>query len=104
MDKPLSLFDASLRLILQHKTYLVGDTPTLADLTVAGLSIFLKFPEGSYLDIPTQLKGKGIPGLADNSDYDIFFDWRDRLYADYRKTSGSSTPSNDSAPTAIEIE
>jgi len=95
----------ALSLILQSKPYLVGDSPTLADLAVAGLSILLKFPEGSYLDIPSQLKGKGIPGLADNSDYKIFFDWRDRLYADYRKASTiSSTPSGDSAPTSIEIE
>ncbi len=94
----------ALSLILQSKPYLVGDQPTLADLTVAGLSILLKFPEGSYLDIPNQLKGKGIPGLADNSEYQVFFDWRDRLYADYRKASGSSIPSDDSAPTSIEIE
>ena len=93
----------ALCLILQERPYLLGDTPTLADLTVAGLSILLKFPEGSYLDIPEILKGKGIPGLGDNIVFEPFFAWRDRLYADFR--SGSSTAKNSgSAPTSIEIE
>ena len=95
----------ALCLILQNQPYLTGDTPTLADLTVAGLSILLKFPAGSYLDIPDPLKGKGIPGLADNITFEPFFAWRDRLYADFRQ--GSSTPpttGNASAPTSISID
>ncbi len=95
----------ALCLILQNQPYLTGDTPTLADLTVAGLSILLKFPTGSYLDIPDPLKGKGIPGLADNISFEPFFAWRDRLYEDFRK--GSSTPTtsgNASAPTSISID
>ena len=93
----------ALCLILQERPYLTGDTPTLADLAVAGLSIILKFPEGSYLDVPEQLKGKGIPGLADNIVFEPFFAWRDRLYADFRQ--GSDAPrSNGSAPTSIDIE
>ena len=96
----------ALCLILEDSPYLVGDQPTLADLTVAGLSISLKLPEGNYFDVPEELKGKGIPGLADNSAYEPFFAWRDRLYAEYRSTSGSSfsTDSGDSSPTSIEIE
>lgn len=95
----------ALSLILQNRPYLVGDSPTLADLAVAGLSIILKFPDGDYLDIPEQLKGKGIPGLADNIIYDPFFAWRDRLYAQYRQTSGTATTKPDgSTPTSIEIE
>ncbi|MGK7877514.1 MAG: glutathione S-transferase family protein [Xenococcaceae cyanobacterium] len=93
----------ALSLILQNRPYLVTDQPTLADLTVAGLSIILKFPEDSYFDLPEELRGKGIPGLADNSAYEPFFNWRDRLYADYRKplTTNSTT---DSEPNPIEIE
>lgn len=91
----------ALCLMLQERPYLVSDRPTLADLAVAGLSIVLKFPPGDYLDIPDELKGKGIPGLADNSAYDTFFNWRDRLYADYRKPIGNKP---DSSPTSIEIE
>ena len=95
----------ALSLILQNRSYLVGNKPTLADLAVAGLSIVLKFPEGNYLDIPEQLQGKGIPGLADNIIYDPFFAWRDRFYAEYRKSSSSTTSkTNGSAPTSIEIE
>ncbi|MDY7015447.1 MAG: glutathione S-transferase family protein, partial [Cyanobacteriota bacterium] len=89
--------------ILQDSPYLVGNTPTLADLTVAGLSIILKFPDGPYLDIPEGLRGKGVPGLADNSTYEPFFAWRDRLYAEFRKplvgVGGTS-----GAPTNIDIE
>jgi glutathione S-transferase len=89
--------------ILDNRPYLVGDTPTLADLAVAGASLVLKFPEGDYLDIPEALKGRGIPGLADNIAFEPFFTWRDRLYADFRKSSG--TPKNNgSAPTSIAIE
>ena len=93
----------ALCLILQERPYLLGDSPTLADLAVAGLSILLKFPEDSYLDIPEALKGKGIPGLADNIVFEPFFAWRDRLYADYR-VSSNSPKANGSAPTSINIE
>ena len=83
--------------------YLVGNQPTLADLAVAGLSILLKFPDGPYLDLPEALRGKGVPGLADNVTYAPFFTWRDRLYAQYRKPlTGYNTPS--SAPNSINIE
>jgi glutathione S-transferase len=93
----------ALCLILEQRPYLVADRPTIADLAVAGLSIILKFPEGNYLNIPEELKGKGIPGLADNSAYEPFFAWRDRLYADYRKTVTPTSTTN-SRPTSIEIE
>jgi glutathione S-transferase len=93
----------ALCLILQHRPYLVTEQPTLADLAVAGLSIFLKFPAGSYLNIPETLQGKGIPGLADTSAYAVFFEWRDRLYAQYRHPL---TPAGrtEAPPTNIEIE
>ncbi len=93
----------ALTLILEKKPYLVTDHPTLADLAVAGLSIILKMPGGNYLDIPEEFKGKGIPGIADNSAYEIFFNWRDRLYEEYRQVSGKNNQS-DSNPTTIEIE
>ncbi len=93
----------ALCLILQNQPYLTGDTPTLADLAVAGLSIMLKFPSGSYLDIPDPLKGKGIPGLADNITFEPFFAWRDRLYADFRKAS-SMSGGGGSSPTTISID
>ncbi len=94
----------ALCLILQHQPYLTGDKPTLADLAVAGLSILLKFPAGSYLDIPDPLKGKGIPGLGDNITFEPFFAWRDRLYADFRQGSSNSNRGSGSSPTSINIE
>ncbi len=96
----------ALTLILQHQPYLVTDHPTLADLAVAGLSMILKFPGDDYIKIPKGLKGKGIPGLADNSAYAPFFEWRDRLYVQYRKSGGSlERETNDgSSPTTITID
>ena len=88
--------------------YLTGDTPTLADLTVAGLSLLLKIPTGPYLNIAENLKGKGVPGFADNPDYDLFFTWRDKLYADFRKPHqpdpNNNQPRTGTAPTTIAID
>jgi glutathione S-transferase len=94
----------ALCLLLISRPYLVTDHPTLADFAVAGLSMLLKFPEGNYLDIPENLKGKGIPGIADSMAYETFFNWRDRLYADYRKTLIPSSTTSPSAPTSIQID
>lgn len=96
----------ALCLLLGDRPYLVADSPTLADFAVAGLSMYIKFPDSPALDIPEVLKGKGVPALADNPVYQTFFDWRDRLYDDYRRilnAVGSPSPSG-SAPTPIDIE
>ncbi|BAQ66033.1 glutathione S-transferase family protein [Geminocystis sp. NIES-3709] len=100
----------ALTLILQSQPYLIGDKPTLADFTVAALTTIIKFPPVAYFDLPLDLEGKGIPGIADNSAYEPFFTWRDRLYAEYRQPVDKSSSSNfndgsgDSQPTSIEIE
>lgn len=94
----------ALSLILLDRPYLVTNYPCLADFAVAGLSLLLKFPSGPYLDLPETLRGKGIPGLADSSVYETFFDWRDRLYADYRKPLTATSAPNSSAPTSIDID
>lgn len=95
----------ALTLLLQDSPYLVADHPTLADFAVAGLSMYVKFPAGSYLEIPESLKGQGVPGLADAPAYQTFWDWRDRLYTDYRKPPLSAPGSgNGPGPTAINIE
>jgi glutathione S-transferase len=94
----------ALTLILADSPYLLGSEPSLADFAVAGLSILLKFPEGPYLELPESAKGKGVPGLADNPIYDAFFNWRDRLYEDFRKPLVGSTVNTGSAPTSIQID
>lgn len=91
--------------LLSQSPYLLGDQPTLADFTVAALSLVIKIPTGPYLNIADQLKGKGIPGFVDNPAYEAFFAWRDRLYAEYRQPHVDSTPPpSASAPTTIAID
>ena len=100
----------SLTLILQNQPYLTGQKPTLADFTVASMSMLLKFPDVAYLDLPIDVEGKGIPDIADNSDYEFFFEWRDRLYSQYRQpidksnSNSGGSDSSTSTPTTIEIE
>lgn len=105
-EKSLKQDLESLTSILQNQSYLIGDDITLADLTVAALTTIIKFPSDDYFDVPVDLKGKGIPGLADNSAYESFFIWRDRIYSEYRqpldKSSHNST--SEDHPTSIEIE
>jgi glutathione S-transferase len=96
---------ASLCFILYDQPYLVTDHPTLADFAVAGLSMYLKFPDGNYLNIPSGLKGKGVAGIADVGTFAPFFTWRDQLYADYRKSLYPySDRSSSSGPASINIE
>jgi len=88
--------------ILREQPYLVGDQPTLADFAVAALTMYIKFPEGNYVNLPEALKGRGVSGIADIGTFKPFFDWRDKLYADYRL--GSSENGASSSPTSINIE
>jgi glutathione S-transferase len=92
--------------LLQDSSYLLGDEPSLADFAVAGLTMYVKFPAGGYLSLPEDLKGLGVPGLADNPAYALFWAWRDRIYTTFRKvgipTEPASTPG--SRPTSINIE
>lgn len=94
----------SLCLMLQDQPYLVGDQPTLADFAVAGITMYIKFPASQYVDLPEGICGKGVPGLADDINYQPFFDWRDRLYTDYRKVRVGAPSSTSTGPTAINIE
>ncbi len=96
----------SLSVLLQDNSYLLGDEPTLADFAVAGTSMYIKFPAGNYLNIPGALKDMGVPGLADNPAYALFWAWRDRIYATYRKVGIPSEPASTpgSRPTSINID
>jgi glutathione S-transferase len=94
--------------ILAEQPYLVGDQPTIADFAVAGLSMYIKFPTGNYLNLPDAVLGQGVPGIADNPLFETFWTWRDRLYHDFRKGSTSVPfPNNggdSSRPTSISID
>jgi glutathione S-transferase len=90
--------------LLVDSPYLTGDEPTLADLTVASLSMLLKFPDGAYLDLPASLRGKGLSSIADNPDYETFFAWRDRIYSQFRKPLPGITAPVGNAPTSIQID
>jgi glutathione S-transferase len=78
----------ALCLILATQPYLCGDEPCLADFAVAGLSMYLKFPSAMYVDLPMGIADKGVPGLADDPAFAAFWQWRDKLYADFRKKRG----------------
>ncbi len=96
----------ALTFMLLDQPYLVGDTPTLADFAVAGTTMYAKFPNGPYLDLPAALKGQGVAGIANVATFDPFFNWRDKLYADFRKvsTSAAYTSASGSSPTSINID
>ncbi|MEM0981838.1 MAG: glutathione S-transferase family protein [Cyanobacteria bacterium P01_H01_bin.58] len=94
----------SLCLMLTNSPYLLGDQPTLADFAVAGITMYVKFPANRYVDLPAGICDKGVPGLADAISYKPFFDWRDRLYADYRQVRSGAAATSAGGPTAINIE
>ncbi len=95
----------ALSLILVDKPFLVADHPTLADFAVAALSMYIKFPASPTLNVPLSLKGKGVPGLADNPKYETFFQWRDDLYLNHRKIDETVPPPPvDGSPQKISID
>ena len=103
IDKTLRSELTILSTLLQTTPYLLGETPTLVDFAVAGLTMYVKFPDSPHLHIPDSLRGKGVAGLADNPDYDTFFNWRDRLYAQYRRPL-EMDESEKTVPETIEIQ
>jgi len=62
--------------LLSVQPYLVGDRPSLADLAVAAQLYLLKFPAAAGLD----LAARGLAGIADQSQFEPLFAWRDGLY------------------------
>lgn len=97
----------SLCLVLQTRPYLAGDQPTLADFAAAALTMYVKFPSNRYVDLPAGICDKGVPGLADVPEYAPFFQWRDRLYADYRavrEETPNTPPPSEGGPTPISID
>ncbi|MEO1070578.1 MAG: glutathione S-transferase family protein [Cyanobacteria bacterium J06638_6] len=95
----------ALVLMLQTSPYLLGDQPTLADFAVAAATMYLKFPTPAYVELPDGIGGKGVPGLVDVPEFRPFFEWRDRLYADFRTVRTDVPPASPSGgPTPISID
>lgn len=67
---------------LSTHRYLVGDQPSLADVTAAGLALHLKFPSSSYLAAP-DFAGRGVASYVDDPKLARFFMWRDAFYRDF---------------------
>ncbi|MEM9806790.1 MAG: glutathione S-transferase family protein [Cyanobacteria bacterium P01_D01_bin.56] len=95
---------SSICAVLSEHPYMVSGQPTLADFAIAGISMYLKFPAQRYVDLPAGLCGKGVPGLTDNPQYEPFWTWRDRLYADYRQVRSEPPTDAGSGPVKIGIE
>lgn len=96
----------ALCLVLEKQTYLCGDEPTLADFAVAGLSMYIKFPSEIYVDLPSGICNKGVPGLADDPAFADFWLWRDQLYGNFRKmrSDGPKLGSPATGPVSIGID
>lgn len=94
--------------LLATRPYLAGNTPSIADVAVAAVSVLIKMPSTPYFTAPAGLRGRGIPGIADNPAYARFFEWRDQFYTDFRTplTGVAAGPAGGSAsgPTTISID
>lgn len=64
--------------------FLVGDTPTLADVAAAGLSLHLYWPDSAYLGVPA-LRDKGVAEYVNDPVLGRFFEWKKRFYSTYLK-------------------
>ncbi len=62
--------------------YLCGPTPTLADVTAAGLTAPLSWPDSVHLGVPT-LRGRSIAQYAHDPVLGRFFDWKTQFYKDF---------------------
>lgn len=91
-------------LILETQPYLCGDEPTLADFALAGLSMYLKFPSEIYVDLPSGICNKGVPGLVDDPAFSAFWLWRDQLYGNFRQMRKDGPSLGGPGPVAIGIE
>lgn len=69
---------------LAESPYLLGDTPTLADLAAVGLAYNLRYPRSAQLPAP-ELAGVGVPELVNDPTLSRFFQWRDGFYQRFLK-------------------
>lgn len=64
---------------LEQSAFLLGDAPTLADVTAASLAFYLKFPESRHLARPS-LAGRGVERVYADPRHRRFFAWREAFY------------------------
>lgn len=69
---------------LERTPFLLGDTPTLADVAAVGLTLLLKFPHSRDLAVPA-LAGRGATALFEDPRFRRFFTWRDAFYREFLK-------------------
>lgn len=65
---------------LARSPFLLGATPTLADVSAAGLAFYLEFPPSRHLT-PPSLAGRGVDRLREDPRHRRFFAWRRAFYA-----------------------
>jgi glutathione S-transferase len=74
----------SLRDTLSGCQYLVGDTFTRADLTVAAMLMLWKAAPQEFFVFTPELRFVYLDKLGDDSAFSEVFAWRDRMYKDHR--------------------
>lgn len=67
---------------LDRAPFLLGDAPSLPDVSAAGLALHLKFPRSAFLARP-ELAGRGVTALTEHPRHARFFAWRDAFYRDF---------------------
>lgn len=67
---------------LERSAFLLGEAPSLADVTAVGMALYLKFPRSRDLAVPS-LAGRGVERLIESPRHRRFFAWRDAFYRDF---------------------
>ncbi len=67
---------------LEKAPFLVGDSPTLADVAAVGITLHLEWPRSARMpnEVPV---GQGVPGIVDDPALRRFFEWRREFYQRY---------------------
>ncbi len=65
----------NLTMMVESNRWLVGDSMSFADISIAAQLSLLRFPKSAGAN----LSGKGCPGLSDNPSLEKLFVWRDQL-------------------------
>ncbi len=64
---------------LERTPFLLGDEPTLADVSAAAMAFYLRFPVSRHLARPS-LAGRGVERVFGDPRHRRFFAWREAFY------------------------